>query len=87
MNGPNRAVRRFEVWLMPAGRRDRAEAVWAEAHEGPPGLARLAWRAGRAWMLAREALLPRRLGRAALFAIASLSHARQATRRTRLLAR
>jgi hypothetical protein len=38
-------------------------------------------------MLAREALLPRRLGRAALFAIASLSHARQATRRTRLLAR
>jgi len=59
------------AWLLPAGRRDWAEAVWAEAHEAPPGLARLAWRAGGAWMLAREALLPRRIGRAAVFAAAA----------------
>ena len=37
----------------------------------PPGLTRLSWRAGGAWVLAREALLPRRLGRAALFAAAA----------------
>src|SRR5690242_13110135 len=65
------AGRRFAVWLLPAGRREWAEAVWAEAHEVPPGLARLSWRAGGAWVLAREALLPRRLGRAALFAAAA----------------
>jgi hypothetical protein len=65
------AGRRFAVWLLPAGRRDWAAAVWAEAHEVPPGLARLSWRAGGAWVLAREALLPRRLGRAALFAAAA----------------
>ena len=37
----------------------------------PPGLARLAWRAGGVWMLAREALLPRRIGSAMLFAAAA----------------
>jgi hypothetical protein len=41
----------------------------------PPGLARLAWRAGGAWMLAREVLLPRRIGRAALFAAAAAAAA------------
>ena len=65
------AVARALAWLLPAGRRDWAAAVWAEAHEAPPGLARLAWRAGGAWVLAREALMPRRLGRAALFAAAA----------------
>jgi hypothetical protein len=65
------AVRRGAVWLLPAGRREWAAAVWAEAHEVPPGLARLSWRAGGAWVLAREALLPRRLVRAALFAAAA----------------
>ena len=65
------AARRGAAWLLPAGRRDWAAAVWAEAHEVPPGLARLAWRAGGAWVLAREALMPRRLGRAALFAVAA----------------
>ena len=74
MNTPNRvvaAVRRGAAWLLPAGRRDWAEAVWAEAHEVPAGLARLAWRAGGVWVIAREALLPRRLGRALLFAVAA----------------
>ena len=65
------AVRRAAAWLLPAGRREWVAAVWAEAHEVPPGLTRLAWRAGGAWVLAREALMPRRLGRAALFAAAA----------------
>ncbi len=65
------AVARALAWLLPAGRRDWAEAVWAEAYEVPAGLARLAWRAGGVWVLAREALLPRRLGRALLVAAAA----------------
>ena len=74
MNRLNRmvaAARRGAAWLLPAGRRDWVAAVWAEAHEVPPGLARLAWRAGGVWMLAREALLPRRIGSAVLFAAAA----------------
>ena len=46
--------------LMPAERRDWAEAMWAEADEVAPGLARLAWRAGGLRLIAREALLMRR---------------------------
>jgi hypothetical protein len=74
MNRLNRAwaaAGRAAAWLLPAGRRDWVTAVWAEAHEVPPGLARLAWRAGGAWVLAREALMPRRLGRAVVFAAAA----------------
>jgi hypothetical protein len=74
MNRLNRAVAaagRAAVWLLPAGRRDWVTAVWAEAHEVPPGVERLAWRAGGAWMLAREAMMPRRIGRAVLFAAAA----------------
>jgi len=74
MNRLNRAAaagRRAAAWLLPAGRREWIAAIWAEAHEVPPGLARLAWRAGGAWTLARETLMPRRLGRAALFAAAA----------------
>ena len=55
MNRLNRmaaAARHGAVRLLPAGRRDWVAAVWAEAHEVPPGLA---WRAGGVWMLAREA--------------------------------
>ncbi len=65
------AARHAAAWLLPAGRRHWVAAVWAEAHEVPPGLARLAWRAGGVWMLAREALLPRRIGSAVLFAAAA----------------
>jgi hypothetical protein len=65
------AVARALAWLLPAGRRDWAEAVWAEAQQVPPGMARLAWRAGGAWMLAREGLRPRRLGRVVVFAAAA----------------
>ena len=62
---------RAVAWLLPAGRREWIVAVWAEAHDVPPGLERLAWRAGGVWMLAREALMPRRVVRAALFAVAA----------------
>ena len=54
-----------------AGRRDWAEAVWAEAGEVPPGLARLAWRAGGVRLIAREAMLARRAARALVFAAAA----------------
>ena len=62
---------RCVAWLLPAGRRYWVAAVWAEAHEVPPGLERLGWRAGGVWMLAREGLMPRQLVRAALFAVAA----------------
>jgi hypothetical protein len=65
------AAGRAAAWLLPAGRRDWIAAVWAEAHDVPPGLERLAWRAGGVWMLAREALMPRRIVRTALFAVAA----------------
>jgi len=52
------------------GRRDWAEAVWAEAHEVPPGFPRLAWRAGAVWLIVREALTYR-TGRAVLFVAAA----------------
>ncbi len=71
LNQAAAAARRGVAWLLPAGRREWVAAVWAEAHEVPPGLARLAWRAGGAWVLAREALMPRRLARVALFAVAA----------------
>ena len=57
--------------LMPAERRDWAEAMWAEADEVAPGLARLAWRAGGLRLIAREALLMRRAGRSLVFAAAA----------------
>jgi len=57
--------------LVPAGRREWIEAVWAEAYEVPAGFGRLAWRAGGIWMVAREVLLPRRLIKAVLFAAAA----------------
>ena len=57
--------------LVPAERRDWAEALWAEAGEVPPGVARLAWRAGGIRLIAREALLARRAGQSLAFAAAA----------------
>jgi hypothetical protein len=62
---------RAGAWLLPAGRRDWAEAVWAEAHEAPPGWPRLAWRAGGVWLIAREAKMVRWIGSRVLFAAAA----------------
>jgi len=67
MNWLGRAAAR----LVPAERRDWAEALWAEADEVPAGLARLAWRAGGMRLIAREALLVRRAGRSLVFAAAA----------------
>jgi hypothetical protein len=63
------------AWLLPAGRRDWIEAVWAEAYEVPPGWPRLAWRAGGVWMVVREILMPRRLIKVTLFAAAAAAAA------------
>jgi len=64
--------------LVPAGRRDWAEAVWAETSQVPPGLARLAWRAGGVRLIAREVLLVRRAARTLVFAVAAVWVARVA---------
>ena len=65
------AARRSVIRLVPAERRDWVEAVWAEAPEVPPGLSRLAWRAGGVRVIARAALMRRGTGRALLFAAAA----------------
>jgi hypothetical protein len=57
--------------LVPAGRRDWAEAVWAEAYEVSAGWPRLAWRAGGVWLIAREAVMVRWIGSRMLFAAAA----------------
>ena len=57
--------------LVPAGRRDWVEAIWAEAADVPSGLSRLAWLAGGVRVIAREALIARRIGRWLLFAAAA----------------
>ena len=54
--------------LLPAGQRDWAEALWAEAHEVPAGWRRLAWRAGGVGLIAKEAHMARRAGIVMLFA-------------------
>jgi hypothetical protein len=72
------AVRQCALWLVPAGRRDWVEAVWAEAAEVPPGLRRLSWRAGGVRLIAREAVMIRRIGGLLLFAVAAVAAARTA---------
>ncbi len=57
--------------LLPARRRDWAEAVWAEAREVPAGWPRLAWRAGGVWLIVREAQIMRGIGTLLLFAAAA----------------
>jgi hypothetical protein len=57
--------------LLPAERRDWAEAVWAEAGEVPPGWPRLAWRAGGLRLIAREAHVGRGAGTLLLFMLAA----------------
>jgi hypothetical protein len=66
-----RDAARGAVRLVPAARRDWAEAVWAEAHEVPAGWQRLAWRAGGLRLIAKEAQMVRRTGTLLLFAAAA----------------
>ncbi len=65
------AAGRGAARLVPAERRDWAEALWAEAYQVPPGAHRLAWRAGGVWLVAREALMTRRAAGALVFAVAA----------------
>jgi hypothetical protein len=71
MSWLGRAVAR----LLPPGRRDWAEAIWAEAREVPAGWQRLAWRAGGVRLIAKEAQLTRRIGVPLLFAAAAATAA------------
>ena len=65
------AARRGAARLVPAGRRDWVQAVWAEASEVPSGLGRLAWLAGGIRVIYGEAPMARRIGRLLLFAVAA----------------
>jgi hypothetical protein len=67
---------RVVLWLVPAGRRDWVEALWAESAALPAGRERARWRAGGAWLVAREALRAWRApGRIAFMAAAALAAA------------
>ena len=70
MSRISRAAGHWAARLLPTGRRDWAEALWAEADQVPPGLGRLAWRAGGVRLIAREVLTARRVGAVVLFAVA-----------------
>lgn len=72
------AVRRGAMRMVPAGRRDWVVAIWAEAAEVPPGLPRLAWRAGGVRLMVREALMRRRIRIAIVFAVGAALAARAA---------
>jgi hypothetical protein len=74
MSWPSRiatAAGRGALRLVPAGRRDWAEAVWAEAHEVPAGWPRLAWRAGGLGLIAKEGQMTRTIGTWSLFVAAA----------------
>jgi len=71
MNRRTRMAMRCGRRLVPSGRRDWVEALLTEAAEVPPGPRRLAWRAGAAWLIARETLMRRGIISAVLFAIAA----------------
>jgi len=67
----SRAAGRGAARLLPAERRDWAEAIWAEASEVPSALERLGWLTGGAWLIARESLMVRRVRNTILFAVAA----------------
>lgn len=71
MSRLSRAAARCALRLVPAGRRDWAEGLLAEAGDVPPGAARLAWLAGGARLIAREARLVRLAALALVFAVAA----------------
>ncbi len=71
MKSLSRSAARRAAYVVPANRRDWAEAVWAEAYEVPPGLRRLTWRAGGVWLIARESLMTRRVRNSLLLAVAA----------------
>ena len=65
------AAGRGAMRLVPADRREWAEAVWAEAREAPAGWPRLAWRAGGLGLIVKEGQMARTIGSWLLFAVAA----------------
>lgn len=65
------AVLRRSVALVPAGRREWAEAAWAEVAEVPAGWPRLRWLAGGLRLTVQEAVRGRRLWYPLAFAAAA----------------
>jgi hypothetical protein len=65
------AAGRAAVRLVPAARREWAEALWAEAHQVPPGWPRFAWRADGVRLIAKEGQMGRGTGIALLFTAAA----------------
>ncbi len=61
------ALLRRSAGLLPADRREWAEAVWAEAGAVPAGRRRLGWLAGGMWMTVKQARTARRIGGWLLF--------------------
>ena len=53
MCGALTGLLRILARLLPAGRREWAEAVQAEASQAPAGWPRLGWLAGGVWLVAR----------------------------------
>jgi hypothetical protein len=62
---------RYTAGMLPRDRHVWARALWAEAEEVPEGLPRLAWLAGGARLIVREAALGRRFGYPLAFAVAA----------------
>jgi hypothetical protein len=62
---------RRSAGLLPAGRRDWAEALLAEADEVRAGVGRVMWLGGGLWLVAREAVMGR-LIRVLAFAVAAV---------------
>jgi hypothetical protein len=74
MNWVNRAMAallRRSMQVMPAERRDWAEAVWSEAAEVPSGWRQLRWLAGGLRMIVLETALARRMRYPLIFAAAA----------------
>ena len=74
MNGMTRAMAgllRRSMTLVPADRREWAEAVWSEAAEVPAGWRQLSWLAGGLRLTVREAALASRLRYQLAFAAAA----------------
>jgi hypothetical protein len=78
MSRPGRTAARWAVRLVPAGRREWAEALWAETDQAPAGMSRLTWRAGGVLLIAREARLARAVAQTLAFAAAAAWITREA---------
>jgi hypothetical protein len=56
------ALLRHSAWVLPAERRQWAQAAWADSAQVPAGRRRLEWLIGGLWMAAGQARMMRRIG-------------------------